>query len=249
MARIQAVDESGRRVLLTLLIMLAGIGGIATAAVGSALVRTIPDFSVSPALIPVDSTSDAFLCLSNSYNARYASFQPGDTFTFTFDTGCGQLVHVEPAVYINSATLRSVDFTVQANLSRNQIVMKYRGLIKAYEPGDSVCIRITLQTDPFVGQGVVEVVWRYASEPTTSVTAEAEETAEAAEATRSKTPRPTPTGTVKPHDDADDNDADEDNDGDRDGDRDGDHKGASPSPTRTATATATATPDRSRTRR
>jgi hypothetical protein len=102
----------------------------------------IPIFSVSPNIFPYGKVSDTFFCVTNGNAGSDKEIRSGDAFSFTLDAAAGTLSYPGTPVLVSSATLASLDFS--ASLAGNKLTITYTGAAKAFPPGDSFCVKVSL---------------------------------------------------------------------------------------------------------
>ena len=117
--------------------------------------KITPVVTVTPNLLRVARTSNAFVCITNGNPSSTKTIRQGDSFTLTFDSSIGTLASFEPAVMVNSTILRPADFLVTSGTSANQIVINYVGANKRFAPGDSLCVKVTIAASNVIGSGKV----------------------------------------------------------------------------------------------
>ena len=120
--------KSFMRIWLGLLLTIVPFSGARADDEGNS--RITPVVTVTPNLLAAARTSNAFVCITNGNPSSTKTMRQGDSFTFTFDSSIGTLASFEPAVMVNSATLRPADFLVTSGTTTNQIVINYVGANK-----------------------------------------------------------------------------------------------------------------------
>ena len=158
MAMVKSVSMIGVCLVAVLLVGSAQVQGVELQVQGGELQAAgpliSPLFSIYPELFPVDETVGASLCVTNDNAGSIANLQSGDKFILTFDPECGVVNGLKSGVLVNSATLLPGDF--QAKRLANKITLSYLGTPKAFPPGDSFCVEISLDTPTTIGSGMVQ---------------------------------------------------------------------------------------------
>ena len=117
--------------------------------------KITPVVTVTPNLLAVGRTSNAFVCITNGNPSSTKTMRQGDIFTLTFDSSLGTLASFESTVMVNSATLSATDFLVSSGPAANQIVISYAGTSKRFAPGDSFCLKFSIAASNVTGSGKV----------------------------------------------------------------------------------------------
>jgi hypothetical protein len=110
------------------------------------------NFSVNPTLFAVGQPVSAFLCVAADSIAPL-TLAHGDTFVFSFGSSVGTITSASLPVLVNSSTLLPTDFSVSFN--PGGATMTYSGGSKAFNYGDSICLRINLTAAAATGSGDV----------------------------------------------------------------------------------------------
>lgn len=103
-----------------------------------------PICTVGPNVFQVGKESHTFLTVANGNSNSTAQIQDGDTFTFTLDDTMVTAFMSDFQVLVNSSTLLPGEFRASQGTSNKQIVITYVGLAKAFPPGDSFSLKVTL---------------------------------------------------------------------------------------------------------
>src|SRR5580704_1712539 len=110
------------------------------------------NFSVNPTLFATGQPASAFLCVSaNSISPL--TLAHGDTFVFSFGSSVGTITSASPPVTVNSPTLLSTDFSASVNLAG--VTIAYNGGSKAFNYGDSICLKVNFTAAATTGSGDV----------------------------------------------------------------------------------------------
>lgn len=110
--------------------------------------------SMTPSAIEVGQTSNALLVCADS-GTTLAQIQPGDTFTFQFSIGDGQISSLVPGVIVNSSAVKSADFSVALGSAANSLIVKYNGAAEIFAPGDSFGVEFEVIPPSTVGSGKI----------------------------------------------------------------------------------------------
>lgn len=133
-------------------IILAVCFAIATQAQITTNANISPVLTTAPSTFAVGQTAGMLLCVSNGNPLSTQKLNANDAFKLSFDSASGSLASFSTQAVVNSTSLSAGDFRISGGTT-NQIVITYIGAIKPFPPGDSVCVRVMLNTRATVGSG------------------------------------------------------------------------------------------------
>ena len=110
----------------------------------------VPAASIHPNILPVGQNANLFACISNNNPQSTKSISSGHTFVVSVDGAGGAVVSVD-SILVDSATLQSTDFAITSGATTNDIRITYSGATKSFNPEDTICITINLQTSATPG--------------------------------------------------------------------------------------------------
>jgi hypothetical protein len=110
----------------------------------------VPAASIHPNILPVGQNANLFACISNNNPKSNKSISSGHTFVVSVDGAGGAVVSVD-SILVDSATLQSTDFAITSGATTNDIRITYSGATKSFNPEDTICITINLQTSATPG--------------------------------------------------------------------------------------------------
>src|SRR5258707_528726 len=110
---------------------------------------------LAPNAIQVGQTAGVSLTCVNANAASTASIQPGDIFVFQFDLGDGRIARLGTQVFVNSASLASLDFALGFGSDSSAVTVTYSGPAKPFPPGDSFSLEATVVSPTTVRGGKV----------------------------------------------------------------------------------------------
>lgn len=112
--------------------------------------RIQPLMTVSPNIFSPAEAVSFLACVSNANPSSRADIKAGDNFKITIGNNGGTVLSTGP-VLLDSALLQSTDFSLASGATQNEILINYIGTGKKFAPGESVCLKISFQTNNGVG--------------------------------------------------------------------------------------------------
>ncbi|MEO8348857.1 MAG: hypothetical protein ABI610_08095, partial [Acidobacteriota bacterium] len=117
---------------------------------GDAKIAAVP--SIYPAIFPINATSATLVCINNLNADSEARLEPEDTFLTTLDElGLETFSMLSPILLVDSSTLEPSDFVALLDTENRRLVIRYVGESDSFEPGDSFCAQVSLNTSSLIG--------------------------------------------------------------------------------------------------
>jgi len=120
-------------------------------------------FYIQPNVLPAGASTSTMLGFTLSTKNTLATFQTGDTFSFTISQGVGTVTSLGPLSVNGGGTVSPSDFVATLQSTGNQVVIQYTGPPKGLIYGATVSIQVNLATAATPGSGTVSFLSKFNS--------------------------------------------------------------------------------------